>query len=120
MRAGVYKEEMISVNGTDIELLDDGFMKDRHLWNPAVAEKLAELEGIRLSEPHREIIEYLRNYYDEFLISPNVKVLVQHLKDSHSGKSFDTKYLYTLFPRGPSFQGCKIAGLPKPTNCIDG
>ena len=118
MTSGVYHEESIRVGEKKIVLLDDGFMQDREMWSEEVADALAEREGIKLSDEHWELLNFLRSYYEEFLISPNVKILVKHLKEKD--KNTDTKKLYELFPRGPSFQGCKIAGLPKPTNCIDG
>jgi len=120
MTSGVYNEESIQVGKRKIVLLDDGFMQDRDLWSEEVAVALAEREGIKLTDEHWDLLKFLRSYYDEFLISPNVKILVKYLKEKGNEKNLDTKKLYELFPRGPSFQGCKIAGLPKPTNCIDG
>ena len=120
MTSGVYHEESIDVEGRKFILIDDGFLKDRDQWNEKVAEVLAKRENITLTDEHWDFISFLRNFYEEFMISPNVKVLVKHLADKGGNKNFNTKKLYELFPRGPSFQGCKIAGLPKPTNCIDG
>ena len=120
MTAGVYNEITLNVKGIEIKLLDDGFMKDRDLWNRDVALKLAEREDLTLTDEHWELLDFLRDYYSEFMISPNVKILVKHLRETSGDKTMDTKQLYSLFPKGPSFQGCKIAGLPKPTNCIDG
>ncbi|MDH5657624.1 MAG: TusE/DsrC/DsvC family sulfur relay protein [Spirochaetia bacterium] len=119
MTSGVYNEVSIEVDQREIFLVDDGYMRDRELWSEEVAEALAAREGIVLTDEHWELLRYLRSYYEEYLISPNVKILVKHLRQV-SGAETDTKKLYELFPRGPSFQGCKIAGLPKPTNCIDG
>ncbi len=110
----------LNVKGKSIELLDDGFMTHREDWTDEVAEALAEKEGIKLSDDHWEVIFYLRKHYKDFLISPNVKILVKHLQEEHGEEKMNTKHLYNIFPKGPSFQGCKIAGLPKPTNCIDG
>jgi tRNA 2-thiouridine synthesizing protein E len=119
MTSGVYNEESVEIGGKQIVLIDDGFMRHRELWNRDVAVFLAKRENIVLTEEHWKFIMFLRNFYEEFLISPNVKFLVKHLNEKGE-KDFNTKKLYELFPRGPSFQGCKLAGLPKPTNCIDG
>jgi len=118
MTSGVYSISKIEVEGKSVELLDDGYMKDRDVWTEEIAEALADREGIQLTNEHWEVINYLRDYYEKFLVSPNVKILVKKLKETREDTS--TKQLYELFPRGPAFQGCKIAGLPKPTNCIDG
>lgn len=109
----------IIVNERNIELLDDGYMKNREEWNEEIAKILAEKEGIQLDNLHWDLIQFLREYYQQFQISPNIKILIKHLSEIR-GESVDTHLLYQLFPKGPAFQGCKIAGLPKPTNCIDG
>ena len=110
----------LMIKESKVELYDDGYMMNREDWNPDVASFLAKKEGIELGDLHWDLIHFLRGYYEEFQISPNIKILVKHLKAVRGEDNIDTKVLYTLFPKGPSFQGCKIAGLPKPTNCIDG
>ena len=110
----------IQVKDKTIETLEDGYMLNRELWDEDVAQSLAEHEGIALTEEHWEVIHYLREYYEDHLITPNIKILIKHMKETMGEENVDKKRLYTLFPNGPAYQGCKIAGLPKPKSCIDG
>ena len=43
----------------------DGFLTDRHLWTPEMAEKIASRNGITLTDQHWEIILLARKYYEE-------------------------------------------------------
>lgn len=83
-----------------------------------MAQQLAAAEGIDLTEQHWEILELLRAYYEEFDASPAMRPLVKYcaLKlGADKGKSI---YLMSLFPGSPAKIGSKIAGLPKPENCL--
>lgn len=83
-----------------------------------MAQQLAAAEGIDLTEQHWEILELLRAYYAEFDASPAMRPLVKYcaLKlGADKGKSI---YLMSLFPGSPAKIGSKIAGLPKPENCL--
>lgn len=96
----------------------EGFLIHLHDWREAVAETIAAEEGIQLSVEHWQLIYLAREYYQQFDISPEMRPLVkwvaQHLgKDK--GKSL---YLLSLFPNSPAKLIAKIAGLPKPPNCI--
>lgn len=100
------------VNGTSYELDEDGFLDDPSIWNEDVAKALADTEEVEeLTEEHWKVINYLREYYDQYGVSPMVRKLV---KDT----GFDQKKIYELFPAGPGKGACKIAGLPKPTGCV--
>ncbi len=96
----------------------DGFLRRLDDWTPDVARQIASAEGLALTEGHWEIIELLRNYYREFDSSPAMRPLVKYcaLKlGSDKGRSI---YLMSLFPGSPAKLGSKIAGLPKPDNCL--
>lgn len=100
------------VNGISYELDEDGFLEDASTWNEDVAKVLADTEEIEeLTEEHWKVINYLREYYDQYGVSPMVRKLT---KDT----GFDQKKIYELFPAGPGKGACKIAGLPKPTGCV--
>lgn len=96
----------------------EGFLRQLDDWSPAVAEQLAAAEGIALGPAHWEVIELLRDYYVQFESSPAMRPLVKYcaLKlGPDKGKSI---YLMSLFPGSPAKLGSKIAGLPKPDNCL--
>lgn len=100
------------VNGVSYELDEDGFLEDAAEWNEEVAKVLALNEEVEeLTEEHWKVINYLRDYYDQYGVSPMVRKLI---KDT----GFDNKKIYELFPAGPGKGACKIAGLPKPTGCV--
>ncbi|MCP4072111.1 MAG: TusE/DsrC/DsvC family sulfur relay protein [Hyphomicrobiales bacterium] len=106
------------LNGTTIEHDEEGYLTDLSQWNEELAIILAKDENIEMNEEHWEVINFLRNYYDEYQIAPAIRVLVKALKKTMGKEKGSNKYLYTLFPYGPAKQACKIAGLPKPTGCI--
>jgi tRNA 2-thiouridine synthesizing protein E len=98
----------IEVNGTSIETTASGYLTNHLDWNEDVARKLAEGEGIELTEKHWDVINYLRTeYVDNGQNQPMERVV---LKDMGKPSSKD---LYTLFPLAPTKQGTKIAGLPE-------
>lgn len=102
----------------DLKLDEEGFLINLDDWNRSVALALALNEGIELSEQHWEIIDLVRAYYAEFDMSPTMRPLVKYagLKlGSEKGRSI---YLLKLFPGSPAKIASKIAGLPKPDNCL--
>jgi tRNA 2-thiouridine synthesizing protein E len=107
------------LDGKTYETDEDGYLTDLENWSENVAKYLAESEDIELAEKHWEIINFLRDYYKEFQIAPMVKILTKEIAAKNGIKKKEaSKFLYELFPSGPSIQACKIAGLPKPTGCV--
>jgi len=64
-------------NGSSIETDENGYLVTLEDWSEGVAEKLAEDEEIEMNGEHWEIINFLRDYYQEFQIAPAVKVLTK-------------------------------------------
>lgn len=95
-----------------------GFLKHLEDWNRDVAEIIASEEGISLSEAHWEIIDLLRQFYQEYELSPAMRILVKHTKEQLGPEKGTSIYLMQLFPGSPAKIASKIAGLPKPTNCL--
>lgn len=98
----------------------NGYLQRLDDWSEDIARNIAAQEGIELSDAHWEILHFLRRYYSEFGIAPNVRALSKAIAAEFGDGKASRKYLYTLFPLGPSRQGCRIAGLPQPNDCIDG
>ncbi len=106
------------VNGTTIETDEEGYILDISLWSEELAGLIAKDENIEMTDDHWEVVNFLRNYYEEYQIAPAIRVLTKAVKKSMGPEKGNSKYLYELFPYGPAKQACKIAGLPKPTGCI--
>lgn len=109
---------MLTVNALTIATDAEGYLANLADWNPQVAELIAQNEGLTLTEAHWEIIELIRRFYVEFDLSPAMRPLVKYAAlhlGAEKGKSI---YLLSLFPGSPPKLAAKIAGLPRPANCL--
>jgi tRNA 2-thiouridine synthesizing protein E len=105
-------------NGQEIEADEEGYIVDLDIWSKELAEQIAEGENIDMTDEHWEVVNFLREYYEEYQIAPAIRVLVKAVGRKLGKDKGNNKYLYTLFRYGPAKQACKIAGLPKPTGCV--
>jgi len=108
----------IEVNGKTLETDEEGYLANLNDWEKEVASVMAEAEDLELGDDHWEIINFLREYYEEYQIAPAVRVLTKQIGKKLGKDKGNSKYLYELFPYGPAKQACKYAGLPKPTGCV--
>jgi tRNA 2-thiouridine synthesizing protein E len=96
----------------------EGFLKDLDLWSEDIARKIATQENIMLSDAHWEIIYLVRKFYQTFERSPDMRALCGYAKKELHADKAKSIYLLQLFPNSPAKFSCKIAGLPKPDNCL--
>jgi tRNA 2-thiouridine synthesizing protein E len=108
----------LEVNGKTYETDEEGYLINLGDWDEDIAKVLAVEEKVDMTESHWEVINFLREYYNDFQIAPAVRVLTKAIGKKLGPEKGSSKYLYELFPYGPAKQACKIAGLPKPTGCI--
>ncbi|RUO44095.1 sulfurtransferase TusE [Aliidiomarina taiwanensis] len=87
-------------------------------WSEPLAEYIASLENITLTPEHWEVVHFVRNFYQEYDTSPAMRVLVKAIGQRLGKEKGNSRYLYSLFPKGPAKQATRIAGLPKPAKCI--
>ena len=101
-----------------LETDKEGYLKHLSDWNPNVAEWLAEGVNVTLNKDHWDVIHALRNFYADTGISPAMRILVKIVKQKVSLEKGNSIHLLTLFPGRPALLAAKIAGLPRPTNCL--
>jgi tRNA 2-thiouridine synthesizing protein E len=98
---------------------NEGFLEDAEHWNPEVATALAAESDLQLSDNHWEIIKFLRSFYQEYEVSPpSNRLFVKAVKETFGEEKGNSIYLMQLFPGTPAKTACRIAGLPRPTNCL--
>ncbi len=105
-------------NGQSLATDSEGYLENLTDWSENVAELIAKNEGLELTENHWQIIHLLRRFYSEYELSPAMRPLVKYI-GLHLGKEqAKSIYLMQLFGESPPKLASKIAGLPKPTNCL--
>ena len=97
---------------------ENGFLLDRDKWTPDIAAAFAAEEGIELTDAHWQILGCLRDFHQEFGDSPANRALVNYVKVHLGVEQGNSLYLMGLFPGSPARVGSRIAGLPKPKNCL--
>jgi tRNA 2-thiouridine synthesizing protein E len=99
--------------GNTIETDANGYLVNQEDWSKELAEHLASLESIELTDRHWDLMNYLRGeYFDNGGVQPNTRTLIKAM-GSEWGEKIKQKELYDLFPLDPSKQGGRIAGLPE-------
>lgn len=101
-----------------MQLDQDGFLANHTDWTPEIAEQLAGQSGLTLTPAHWEILYAIRDFYTQFGLSPINRALVKYIGQRFGPEKGQSVYLLTLFPGGPAKLACKLAGLPKPHNCL--
>ena len=91
----------------------DGRLSALPEWSEEIAKKLAEKEGISLTEEHWEVIRLLRNHYRLRGNDLSGTRLLNALEEPFGARG-GKKHLYELFPGGPINQGSRLAGVPLP------
>lgn len=108
----------LEVEGERIGLDPEGYLVDLAAWSPAVAEALAAEEGRELTAAHWEVIEVLRDFHARFETSPAMRPLVKAVAQALGSDKGNSLYLMRLFPESPPKVAARLAGLPKPANCL--
>lgn len=105
-------------NGKSLPVDEKGYLLDPRSWSPDVALAMAGADEIRLEADHWRVIEIFRAYYDQFEIEPPMRALVKLAREHLGEDKGNSRYLYRLFPDGPTTQACRYAGLPRPLSCV--
>jgi tRNA 2-thiouridine synthesizing protein E len=108
----------ITVGNKALALDEDGHLQKLADWNEVVADALAEQEGINLNEQHWEIINLLREFHTTFELLPSMRPLVNYVRIKLGDEKGRSIYLMQLFPPSPARVAARIAGLPRPENCL--
>ncbi|RUR38477.1 TusE/DsrC/DsvC family sulfur relay protein [Vreelandella populi] len=105
-------------SNNQIGLDPEGYLVKQGQWSKPVAEMLADDEGLSLTEAHWEIIEVVRDFYLRYEMAPAMRPLVKAVKNALGEEKGKSIYLMALFPGSPAKRIARLAGLPKPTNCL--
>ena len=108
----------LTVNGRAVALDKGGYLMDLRDWSGDVAHALAAQENVTLTPEHWEILELLRAFYAEFQLSPATRPLVKYTALKLGVEKGNSLHLNRLFNGTPAKLAAKLAGLPKPTNCL--
>lgn len=108
----------LMIAGTRIPLTKEGYLENLDDWSESVASVLASSVDIELNTAHWEIITLLRQFHEQFEHAPAMRILVKYVKQNLGEEKGNSIYLMQLFPGSPAKLAAKIAGLPRPTNCL--
>lgn len=96
----------------------EGFLIDLNDWSQPVADALADAEGLTLQAEHWEVLRVLREFYQEFQLSPATRPLIKYTALKLGPEKGNSMHLNRLFKGTPAKLAAKLAGLPRPSNCI--
>lgn len=108
----------LTVGERPIALDKDGYLVDLTDWSEDVAQALAAQEQLELTAEHWEVLTLLRGFYQEFELSPATRPLIKYTALKLGPEKGNSMHLNRLFKGTPAKLAAKLAGLPKPTNCI--
>jgi len=93
----------------------EGYLVEPDDWSEDIANELAKEENIELDEMAWLVLNFIRTYYSEQSVVPDVRHVMSYLADKNEvGKREAKKLIFKLFPYGYVKQAVKIAGMKKP------
>ncbi len=102
----------------NLALDQDGHLVDYTIWNEQVAQELAKSLDLELTDWPFEILQAVRQSYQQFGHSPATRPLIKFLMKTVSpdvnNALLQEKFNTGLVARHLS----RLAGVPKPANCL--
>lgn len=89
----------------------EGYLLDKNQWDTDFAEETARRRGLTLTDTHWQVINFLREFNDEFDYVPDYGTLAKALRKKTGDEEWSRQTLLDLFPND---NPCRYAGLPKP------
>ncbi|ATR78509.1 TusE/DsrC/DsvC family sulfur relay protein [Moraxella osloensis] len=97
----------------------DGHLIAHQTWTPDIAQQLANTLDVTLTPEHYQIIDAVRQYYDLYSHPPTTRPLIKFLSKQLPSLAIDNTKLQAMFNTGLVARHVnRIAGLPKPANCL--
>jgi TusE/DsrC/DsvC family sulfur relay protein len=101
--------------GLEINRDIEGYLTDPEAWDEDIASELAAEEGLELTAEYWPVLHFMREYWREHQVAPDVRHVVEFLIQQNSIDKKEAKnQLFRLFPYGYVKQACKIAGMIRP------
>ena len=105
------QKEDKNLEGSQPEVDREGYLIDHTAWTRQVGEAIAAELGLEMTDLHWQLVECARQVYAQTHKTPTRRKLVEDF-------GVDPQELFTLFPASPMRKLCRVAGLPKPKNCL--
>ncbi len=103
----------MSNSQTGIARNSKGYLLDFNAWDKNIALELAKESGLELTDCHWKVINFLRDYYEEYGIAPDAREIIHKQGNILlPGVQCKRKDLEKLFADGGCKLACQIAGLP--------
>ena len=102
-----------------LQLDADGHLVNHLDWSIETSQQLADTLEVTLTEEHYAVLMAVRAYYDQFGHPPTTRPLIKYLSQQLPALQLDNTKLQTLFNTGLVARHVnRLAGLPKPANCL--
>jgi TusE/DsrC/DsvC family sulfur relay protein len=95
----------------DVVVDPDGYLVEPVDWSEAWARAAAEKAGVELTEEHWAALRFMRAYYDEHALPPDVRFVIRHLTERYGAHR---NRVFELFPGGYAGVACRLAGMRRP------
>jgi len=103
------------VDGIEILLDGEGYLLDLDEWTTNFVNVRAEAEGLKLTDEHWQVINFIRHFYSKHGVQAPVRDMIKYFKIMWGKEKGNTRYLHQIFPLGgPQKQGNRLAGVRKP------
>ena len=89
----------IQVDGRDIQLNDEGYLVNFEDWDRSVAETLAAVDKLTLTECHWVAIDFMRDFYRQYEIPPSSVRCSKRLAIKFTKNGCSRRDLEKMFPK---------------------
>jgi len=102
----------VVVDNHEVLTDSEGYLVNPGEWSEEFVRQQADIEGLKLSQEHWDVIRFQRNWFATHGRQASVRDMIKHFRKQWDSARGSNYYLHQLFPRGgPQKQGNRLAGL---------